>query len=64
MKRNIKTTKRECGIQLEKGSGAHMLVSRLLKMGVDSGLLRKATKQPRQCIAAIRAHNTMGTYEK
>jgi hypothetical protein len=33
-------------------------------MGVDSHILMNATKQPRQCIAAIKAHNTMGTYEK
>ena len=51
-------------IDLENGSDAHRLVSRLLNMGVDSHILMNATKQPRQCIAAIKAHNTMGTYEK
>ena len=51
-------------IELENGSDAHQLVSRLLKAGVDSKVLVKATGQPRQCIAAIKAHNTMGTYEK
>jgi hypothetical protein len=50
-------------IGLENGSDAHRLVSRLLRVGVDSKALMKATGQPRQCIAAIKAHNTMGTYE-
>jgi len=70
MKRNGRQTgqsrasePRPVRIALVKGTGAHTLVSRLLRLKVDSVALQKATGQPRQCIAAIKAHNTMGTYE-
>ena len=49
-------------IELKKGTDAHTIVLNLLRLGVDSDTIRKAAGQTRQCIAAIKAHDTMGKY--
>ena len=54
---------RQSRIKLEKGTDAHTVVLRLLRMGVNSDAIRKACGQTSQCIAAIKAHDTRGNYE-
>ena len=49
-------------IDVKAGTDAHRLVVNLIKLGVESKVLMKATGRSRQEIAAIRAHITMGTY--
>ena len=50
-------------LPLEKDSDAHRAVVRALRAGAETKELQQATGQPRQCIAAIRAHITMDTYD-
>ena len=50
-------------LPLEKDSDAHRAVVKAIRAGAETKELQKATGQPRQCIAAIRAHITMDTYD-
>lgn len=49
-------------VQIGNGSEATKLVRNLIRNGSTTEDLQKLTGQPRQSIAAIRAHMTMGTY--
>ena len=49
-------------MDLAKDSSAHSVVVAAIQAGVDTDTLKGITGRPRQCIAAIRAHVTMGTY--
>ena len=48
--------------KLEKGTRDHSIILRMIKNGIPTDKISTVTGYPRQAVAALRAHITMGTY--
>lgn len=49
-------------VYLKKGTKEHDRVLQMVKRGIPTPEIIKRTGHPRQAIAALKAHTTMGTY--
>lgn len=63
-RRKNSRTPQSARIDVQSGTDAHRLVVKLLRAGVCSCVIEEATGQSKKAIAAMKAHETMGTYNK